>query len=343
MALAGGATAGATDGSGALGSVGAYAVAVAVTVAAILSQYVVPELVPSLAVLYGPYTGLLVVYGIPILSFAVLVGARPLAGWASHLRTASIEGLRWYGLLSILALGVTIVLAIVYAAVDPSALRLLSRPNPVLENARSDPWFWVAFSFVIGAIEETIFRGWIFGYWLARRSPRWTVHAVWTSALFASVHLYYGTTYGPAAPFIYPTLFLLGLAFALTVRASGGNLMIVALLHGANDAAAFLELISPDGGLAVHYGVIGIGLAVALVLYLRSRPPPLAPVAVWGAGGPPGLPVYAWPIPPPPPPSAPPPGAEGPDPSRTAGASASCNETGWTARWRRPTHASGTS
>ncbi len=341
MALAGRGTAGEAAGSRPLGSTGAYAVAVLVTVAAILSQYFVPQLVPPLRVLYGSFTGLGIVYGLPILAFALLVGRRPLSGWASRLGTAAVEGLRWYGLLSLLALAVTVVLAIVYAALDPSALRLLSRPNPVLENARSNPWFWVGFSFVIGAVEETIFRGWIFGYWLARGSPSWKVHALWTSALFALVHLYYGTTYGPAAPFIYPTLFLLGLAFALTVRASGGNLVIVALLHGANDASAFLEIISPNAGLAVHYGVIGLGVAIALALYLRSRPPPLSPVAAWGPGGPPSVPAYGWPIPPPPPPPPLPPGAAPAAVVSGGRPSASCNEARWPGRCRRATRGCG--
>ena len=252
-------------------SIGAYLVAVGATVFAILSQYFLPESIPALWPAYWNFVGgLLIVYGIPILAFSLLVGRAPLRHFAERLRSATVEGLQWYGLLSLLSFFVLFLMVIAYEAVDPAALRLLSRPNPVIQAAQSDPWFWIGFSFVIGAVEETIFRGWIFGYWLERRTPNWLVHATWTSLLFAGVHLYYGTTYGPAAPLVFPTLFLLGFAFAAAMRASGGNLVIVALLHGAHDAAGFLTIISPTAAYIVQYGLIGVGAMVGLVVYLRS-------------------------------------------------------------------------
>ncbi|MCI4373798.1 MAG: CPBP family glutamic-type intramembrane protease, partial [Thermoplasmata archaeon] len=106
----------------------------------------------------------------------------------------------------------------------------------------------------------------------------WIVPAIWTSVLFAGVHLYYATTYGTAAPLIFPSLFLLGFAFAATYRASGGNLVIVALLHGANDATAFLTLVNPVVADGLHYLVILVGAALGLILYLRPQTPPLAPI-----------------------------------------------------------------
>ena len=183
------------------------------------------------------------VYGVPILTFSLLVGGGPLRDWNRRMGLATWHGLRFYGLLTILALVVIFVLTIVYEIVDPAALQLLNRPNPALQQATGDPWFFVGFSFVIGAFEETIFRGFIFGYWRDRSGP-WMVPAVWTSVVFAGVHLYYGTTYGAAAPLIFPGLFLLGFAFAATYRFSGGNLVVPAVLHGAHDAAAFLTLVS---------------------------------------------------------------------------------------------------
>lgn len=288
-----------------------YGLALVITVAAILSQYVVPETVPALGAVYGTLLGgLAVVYGIPVLAFATLVGGAPLRHFAREMPRAAWEGLRWYGLLSLLALGVTLLLAIVYAALDPAALRLLSKPNPVLTEAASDPWLWVALSFVIGAFEETIFRGWIFGYWVGRPGPSWVVPAIWTSAVFAGVHLYYGTTYLAASPLVYPTLFLLGFAFAATYRATGGNLVIVALLHGANDAASFLQILSTTDALAVHYGIILGGFLLAVVQWAYgspwSRRPPPAPPPWGSATYPPPYPPFAGPVPPPPPP--PPPG-----------------------------------
>jgi membrane protease YdiL (CAAX protease family) len=256
-----------------------YFVGVGVTVLAILSQYFVPQTIPAARPLYSTLVGdVAVVYGVPILSFALLVGVGPLRRWKDRMGTATLEGLRWYGLLTLLALVVVFALAIVYEAVDPAALKLLSRPNPALQQAASNPWFFVAFSFAVGAFEETIFRGWIFGFW-SGRAGSWLVPATGTSVLFAFVHLYYATTYGPAAPLIFPSLFLLGFAFAATYQASGGNLVVVALLHGFNDATAYLTLVNPVLGDGLHYLVVLVGAALGLALYLRrnATPPPALP------------------------------------------------------------------
>lgn len=293
-----------------------YFAALAITVGAVLSQYVVPETFPALGAVYGNLVGsLAVVYGIPVAAFAGLVGLAPLRHGAGAMRRATWEGLRWYGLLSIVALLVTFFLAIAYEIADPSALKLLDRPNPVIQEAASNPWLWVGLAFLIGAFEETIFRGWVYGYWAGRPGRSWVVPATWTSALFAGVHLYYGTTYGVAAPLVYPTLFLLGFAFAATYQATGGNLVVVAVLHGANDASGFLQIVSVGDALAVHYGIVLVGLALALIQWSVGTPwsprtPPGPPRGSPGAREPnppyyyaPGTP--AWGPPPPPPPASP--------------------------------------
>ena len=306
-------------GPGPLGSVRSYAVAVGIVALAISSQYFVPYLVPPLRIVYGNFVGsLAIVYLVPILALAALVGLRPLARWSRSPGLAAWEGLRWYGLLTALAFLVVAFLVALYLRFDPGALQLLSRPNPVLEQARSNPAFWIAFSFAIGAVEETIFRGWIFGYWLVHGTSRWWIHAIWTSALFAGVHVYYGITYGWAAPLVYPSLFLLGVAFCGVVRVTGGNLWMVAVLHGAHDSAAFLSLVSPTASLAVQYGIVAIGLLIALVTLAASSssraPPPPRPFGPPGGGRFPGPPTPweyppQWPSPgpPPPPPPVPPP------------------------------------
>lgn len=259
-------------------SLARYGAGVGITVLAVVSQYFVPQTVAASRFLYDNLPGdLFVVYGIPVLAFAALVGTRPLRDWRQRMGVAGWEGLRWYGGLSVLALAIVIVMAEIYAVVDPSALGLLNRPNPALQQATGDPWFFVGFSFVVGAFEETIFRGWIFGYWRDRPGS-WFVPATWTSVVFAAVHLYYGTTYGAAYPLIFPSLFLTGFAFAATYRFSGGNLVVPALLHGANDASAFLTLISSEVGLALHYLLIGVGAIIALVHYAMGSGRPPAPV-----------------------------------------------------------------
>ncbi len=254
-----------------------YWTGVGITVFAILSQYFVPELAPSTLVLYGNLAGdLLVVYGVPIAAFAVLVGGGPLRDAFHRMRRATVEGLSWYGLLSLVALAVLFVLLIVYEVVDPAAIALLNKQNPALQQAVGDPWLYVALSFLVGACEETIFRGWIFGYW--RDTPgSWIGPATWTSVVFAGVHVYYGLTYGAASPLVFPGLFLIGFAFAATYRYSGGNLVVVALLHGENDASAYLTLPLGVVGDVVHYAVILVGAAIAFVLYLRRADAPASP------------------------------------------------------------------
>ncbi len=259
-------------------SVARYALATIATVLAIGSQYFLPQLVVAVRPVYTSLLGdLLVVYGIPILAFLGLVGTGPLRHWNQHNGLAALEGLRWYGALTLVSLVVIVALTVVYLALDPSALNLLSRTNPALAQAMGDPWFFVGLSFLIGAVEETIFRGWIFGFWVAR-SRSWVVPAAWTSLLFAGVHLYYGTTYGIVAPLIFPSLFFIGFAFAATFRATGGNLVVIALLHGLFDASAYLTLVNEDGGLALRYLVVFVGIVLFLLLWVRRPGSPWRPL-----------------------------------------------------------------
>ncbi|MCI4362850.1 MAG: CPBP family intramembrane metalloprotease [Thermoplasmata archaeon] len=256
----------------------AYLLATVITVVAVVSQYLLPERFPSLLLVYGNLPGeLAIVYGIPILAFLFLVGPGPLRAWNANPGRAAVEGLRWFGLLSLLALLLSIVLLIVYEVVDPSAVRLLSKSVPVVRGAASDPWFWIALSFAVGAIEETIFRGWIFGYWLARSPAQWRSAAAMSSLLFAGAHVYYWTTYGAIATVPLLMLVLLGLAFAWAMALSGGNLVVVALLHGAFDASSFYSVVNTNVALGLHYGLVLLGLVVALVVAVRTRlarPPP---------------------------------------------------------------------
>ena len=251
-------------------SIGRYATGVVITVLAVLSQYIVPVRWPATRLLYGNLPGdLFIVYVVPVAAFAALVGAGPLRHWRDHLGSAAWEGLRWYGALSLLALAVTFGAVLIYEIVDPSALALLERTNPALQAAEGDPWLYVALSFLVGAFEETIFRGWIFGFWTDRPGS-WLVPATWTSAVFAGVHLYYGITYAAVSPVFFSSLFLFGFALAATYRFSGGNLVVPALLHGVHDAGAYLGLISPLASDVVEYSVILVGGLIALITYVRN-------------------------------------------------------------------------
>lgn len=259
-------------------STGRYGAAVAVTVVAILSQYFLPDLLPAAFPVYSSLLGdLAVVYGIPIVAFLALVGTGPVSHAMQRNGLAALEGLRWYGAATVAGLVVVVALTFVYVLVDPGALALLDRTNPALAQAQGDPAFFVLLSFAVGAIEETIFRGWIFGFWTARRGS-WVVPALWTSALFAGVHLYYGTTYGIVAPLIFPSLFFVGFGFAAAFRASGGNLVVVALLHGLFDASAFLTLIDYGLGLVVRYLVVLVGVVLFLLFWIRRPGSPWRPL-----------------------------------------------------------------
>jgi membrane protease YdiL (CAAX protease family) len=251
---------------------GRYVAATVITVAAILSQYVVPEAVPGAAAIYGTLIGsFAIAYGIPLTAFALLVGVGPLRHAVRGSGRGLLEGLRWYGLLTLLALFLSLIALVVIIALQPSAANALSRPTPIVRAAQADPWLWVALSFVVGVVEETIFRGWIFGYWLTRSPGNWRIHAAWTSVLFASVHVYYALTYGIV--FVVPAIVLVldGLAFALAFRDSGGNLVGVSFVHGWNDATAFVALALPTLGLGLHYAVVLVGAILALVVYVRGR------------------------------------------------------------------------
>jgi membrane protease YdiL (CAAX protease family) len=317
------------DPSAEMAPLSAYIVAVAITVVAILSQYFLPELFPAVLPVYHTLaTDLLIVYGIPILAFLALIGIRPLRGFFANPGVAAVEGLRWYGAMSLLGLLAAFTIVAVLFAIDPSAVSALSKISPPLAAAESDPWFWVAFSFVIGIVEEAIFRGWIFGYWLLRRPTQWVVHAVWTSLLFASMHLYYGSTYGFASGVAFAELFFAGLGFAFAVRYSKGNLLVVGLLHGAHDALSFSTLVWKPYGEEVYYLLILVGLVVFLIVYIRqSQQAGPGPMTPWQADQiPPGTipftqggnPAIIWPPPTPgvfdrpPLPTPPPPSDPGP-------------------------------
>ncbi len=254
-----------------------FGLASGIAVGAILSQYLVNPAWPGVRLVYGSLVGdLAVVYLVPIAFFALLVGIDPLRDWARRMGPATGIGLGWYGALSLLALVIVFALLIVYAVVDPGSLKVLGRENPALKSAASDPWLYVALSFLVGACEEVIFRGWLFGTW-ARRAGTWLGPALVTSAVFAGVHLYYGLTYGIVAPLYYQQLFLLGFAFAATYHRSGGNLVVPAALHGLNDATSFLSLVSLEAGLAAHYLLIVAAGLVGLIYYLTERPTPPTP------------------------------------------------------------------
>lgn len=260
------------------GKVLLYAAAVEATVIGVLSQYIIPSSwVPS--GLAGTILGLLLAYGVGLAAFALAFGVRPLRNYVRRNGLGASEAFRWYGLFSLLSLLLVIALTVVYVAVEgPRFEQLLNQPNPVVQEASSNPVFYILLSLlVVGFAEETIFRGYILGTVLTLDGTRrWTVHAVWTSLLFAGVHLYYLQTYLEASPIFYVQIATLGLAFSYAYVLSGGNVIFIALLHGAFDAVTFLGLttVGTDVTVALHYAIVLLAALWALYLYVKRGPVP---------------------------------------------------------------------
>ncbi len=271
-------------------SIGAYLVSVAVLVGGIAVQYL-PIFPPSLPYWEGEGLGALVTYGPGLLAFFLLVGTQPLRNFVRRTSLGTLEGLRWYGILGLLSILAVIALSAVYEGLEPTRFNeLLKRVTNVESSGASDPLAWILLSFPIGLVEETLFRGFVLGgALLLFGTKRWKWHAVWTSLLFTGVHLYYGLTYLEISPLFYVQIFLLGLAFAFAYVRSGGNLLVVALLHGLYDATSFSQFvpgIGLDGAAALRYAFLGMAGVVALVLYLREKGSDAGSLKGRGAPGP---------------------------------------------------------
>jgi len=272
-----------------------YAVASGLLVAGVLSQYVIPPgwVLPGWG---GFFEGLLLAYGVGAAGFLVFVGAGPLRNYFRHNRAGVREGFRWYGILGVLSFVAVIFLTIVYLAVDPRFEQLIDKSTSVARAGASDPYFYMLFSIPVGFIEEGLFRGWLFGGALALDgTARWRGHALWTTLVFTGVHVYYAQTYLEVSPLFYVQIFLLGLAFAIAYYRSGGNLLVVALLHASFDVISFASFVNQDVSLGAHYGLLAASalFALALAYWKGGEPRPgsgtaaAAPVqAVPGTSGP---------------------------------------------------------
>lgn|GEM_PF-1262653 len=250
-----------------------YLLASGVTVVGVLSQYVIPTswIPPGFA---GFILGLLLVYGTGLAAFAWAFGAAPLRNSFRHSRRGLREGFRWYGIFGLLGLLSALVLAVLYTAFDPRYPALIGRSTPVLQAGSQDPLFYIVFSFFVGVVEETLFRGYLYGGLLrAAGTQRWAKGAVATSLVFTVVHVYYAMTYLEVSLLFYVRIFTLGLAFSFAYYRSGGNLWVIALLHGVFDATSFFGLYSSETltlSTALSLLLIAACALYALVLYVRE-------------------------------------------------------------------------
>lgn len=274
-----------------------------ITAGGVLSQYIIP---PSWIPLgwSGFVFGLLLVYGLGLIAFLATFGLIPLRNYVRRSRLAGQETLRWYGVFGFLGFVLAFISLTVLLVLEPARTEeLLSRQNPVIQAATSDPLFYILFSILfVGFVEETLFRGYVLGSVLhLDGTRRWPLHVLWTSVLFGAVHLYYAQTYFEVSVVYYVQLVTLAMAFSYIYVYSGGNILLPALLHGVFDALSFLSLapgfynVSAAGRYILLFGCA----FVALGLYLKDGH---WPVASWD--GRKEVPAGAWPPTPPPAPWA---------------------------------------
>lgn len=249
--------------------------AVAATVGGVLSQYVIPDswVPPGIA---GLVFGLFLAYGIGFIAFFLAFGVRPLRNFVRRNGPGAREAFRWYGIFTLVGLLLAILLIMAFTVIEPHRLATLEqKETPVIQAGASNPLFYIILSvIVVGFAEETIFRGYILGTLLTLNGTKnWRVHAIWTSVLFASVHLYYYQTYDEVSLIYYAQIVTLGVAFAYAYVLSGGNILFIALLHGGFDAVSFLSLAAggQDWSAALHYVIILLAAIWALYLYTYHK------------------------------------------------------------------------
>jgi membrane protease YdiL (CAAX protease family) len=248
-----------------LGKAG-FVIGLLVITASAYLQYVIPGL--------NLISGTLLVYGVPILVTGLIWGRTIISKALNRMRAALSYGLGYFGIFTIVGLAAGVAILSLLTIFDPTATNLLHRPNPVLQVSPEIAWFMVAFSFlVVGPSEEYIFRGFVFGGLLnVFKGRHWLFLAFVSSIFFAGVHLYYAIVYGVASSIQFADLITFGMAMAATYYASGGNLLVPAIIHGAYDATAYIGVATSSGiGAQLREAMIVLGLIAAFFVFFRKK------------------------------------------------------------------------
>lgn len=242
-----------------------YLVGLLIIFAAAYSQYLIGGL--------GLIFGLLVVYGVPLLAVSLLWGRTIARSAFNHTLNALKMGLSMFGAFTLLGVVVATAIFYIIAILDPAAINLLHRPNPVLHVSPefAEIMIWISL-LVIGPAEEYLFRGFMYGGLLSLfRDHHWFSLAFVSSILFAAVHLYYAFIYGIASLVPFTDLVTFGMAMAATYYLSGGNLLVPALIHGVYDATGFIGIaVSSDIGILLRSLMILIGVIIAITLLIQE-------------------------------------------------------------------------
>jgi membrane protease YdiL (CAAX protease family) len=229
----------------------------------------------------GTVVGYLVVYGIPVTVALLFFGREILKRADKNNRTAAKLGLGLFGAFTVLGVFIAVVVLLIILQFNPGVQSLLSKPNPVLNVPPKEAWILIAISFlIVGPAEEFLFRGFMFGGLLSiSKGKRWLI--------LAAAHAYYAVTYEAASAVAFIELVAFGIAMCVTYYWSDGNLLVLALIHGAYDATGFLGVatttlignIARGAMIAVGLTFAGLYLPKKLRLsYLQPKPPsPLPP------------------------------------------------------------------
>jgi hypothetical protein len=204
---------------------------------------------------------------------SLLLGSEIVRRAFSHTYTAIKFGLGFFGAFTVLGIVASNAIFFIIVALDPTAVNLLHRPNPVLNVPPEVAWnmVWVSL-LVVGPVEEYLFRGFVFGGLLSLFKDRhWLILAFISSILFAGVHLYYAFVYGIVSLVQFTDLVTFGMAMAATYYLSGGNLFVPAMIHGVYDATGFIGVAtSIDVAILLRGSMILIGIIVAIALFVQK-------------------------------------------------------------------------
>jgi membrane protease YdiL (CAAX protease family) len=243
-----------------------YIVGVVVIFLSVYSQYFIH---------YQSITGYLVVYGIPVLLVSLIFGRQLLHRAGKNNKDTAKFGLGLFGISTITSLLLSIIALAIITHFNPHAANLLNKPNPVLNVPSNIAWLMIPISIlVVGPAEEYLFRGFIYGGLLSIFNGKyWILLAAVSSVMFASVHAYYAITYGIASVLPFIDLITFGLAMSIAYYWSGGNILVLGLIHGVYDATAFLGVATTSQiGQAAQFVLILVGIGFAVV-YLPKKSP----------------------------------------------------------------------
>ena len=175
--------------------------------------------------------------------------------------------------LTLVAFVLIIVVLAIILQLDPKAVDLLNKPNPVLSVPPNTAWVLIVVSFlVVGPAEEFLFRGFMYGGLLnITKGKHWLPLAIISSLMFASVHAYYAVTYGVASSLAFIQLVAFGVAMCVTYYWTGGNILVPAFIHGLFDATGFLGVATTTTiGAIGRISLMAVGVAFAIV-YLPKK------------------------------------------------------------------------